>query len=316
MRKRMIDPDIWQDRRFRQLTRNERLLFLGFISSADDEGRLIADPTILKAVIFPSDNDLPPKKICKMRDKICEVFGGNIVLYTARGKESPVASFEDIPSSDASEEEFLFFKNWFRYQKPSHPRPSKLPPPPDDAENVPKTAEDSKNVHGTVLERSRNIPGTLTERSDIGQGRGGEGRSGQVSQGQDRIGKDRPEHAVGVLAGLLNSLSSLELTERLTDELNKITAAGRARWHEENPGAEIGDAEEVRIRSQGITVVEQFWVGNVGKFSTEMFMGARKALKEYPLEAVVAGLIKAAKYQGGKHKSWNYIEACIKETME
>lgn len=55
-RKRMINPSFWTNRKIIRLSMLERLLFIGLISHADDEGRLWNDGLSLKANIFPTDN--------------------------------------------------------------------------------------------------------------------------------------------------------------------------------------------------------------------------------------------------------------------
>lgn len=62
-RKRMIDPGFWNDEKLGTCTRDERLLFMGLISNADDEGRLQGHPSLLRSIIFPYDNDLTPEQV-------------------------------------------------------------------------------------------------------------------------------------------------------------------------------------------------------------------------------------------------------------
>jgi hypothetical protein len=52
----MINPTIWTNRKFIRLTFTQRLLFIGLISQADDEGRLWNDGLALKAAVFPADS--------------------------------------------------------------------------------------------------------------------------------------------------------------------------------------------------------------------------------------------------------------------
>lgn len=54
-RKRMIDPHIWEDPSFNNLSFGGRLLFIGMISNADDEGFLRGDKGSLKRLIFGFD---------------------------------------------------------------------------------------------------------------------------------------------------------------------------------------------------------------------------------------------------------------------
>jgi len=110
-RKRFLTPDIWSDAAFRKLPRNERLLFIGMITLADDEGRLQASPAYLRGSIFPDDRDLTDDDVKQMRDRIVR-RNRNVRLYK-------VARIH-----------YILFKNWSRYQAPSHPTPSRIPPPP------------------------------------------------------------------------------------------------------------------------------------------------------------------------------------------
>lgn len=54
-RKRMIDPSFWDDEKLGECEPVVRLLFMGLISQADDEGRLKGHPSLLRSNIFPYD---------------------------------------------------------------------------------------------------------------------------------------------------------------------------------------------------------------------------------------------------------------------
>lgn len=75
---RSIKPSIWSDQRFTNLTLNARLLCLGMISNADDDGRIIASGASLIGAIFPHD-DLTTRAVEKWRDEISTT--GLIVVY-------------------------------------------------------------------------------------------------------------------------------------------------------------------------------------------------------------------------------------------
>ena len=60
-RKRMIDPQIWVIEDFSKLSFLSRLIWIGLISNADDEGRGKANISYLKSQLFPSDEDLSLK---------------------------------------------------------------------------------------------------------------------------------------------------------------------------------------------------------------------------------------------------------------
>lgn len=109
-RKRMIDPSIWTDVKLGGLSRDERLLFIGCFSNADDEGRTPGNPAFLRSVIFPYD-DLSIEEVRQMRDRVAAVCE-NFTLYSS------------------GEDEYIAFRRWRKHQKPRYPQPSNYPPPP------------------------------------------------------------------------------------------------------------------------------------------------------------------------------------------
>ena len=54
-RRRMIDPGFWTSYHCKRLTLRQRLLFLGLISNADDDGKLKGDGVYIRSVVFPYD---------------------------------------------------------------------------------------------------------------------------------------------------------------------------------------------------------------------------------------------------------------------
>jgi len=107
----MIDPSIWTDVKIGNLTRDERLLFIGCFSNADDEGRLPGNPAFLRSVIFPYD-DLSVEEVRRMRDRVASVCK-NFIVYTV------------------GEDEYIAFRKWREYQSVRYPQPSKYPAPPE-----------------------------------------------------------------------------------------------------------------------------------------------------------------------------------------
>lgn len=105
-RKRMVDPDIWTDNGFIELSWGARLLFLGMISRADDEGRGNASSKSMKAVIFPGD-DVSLSKI--------DGFKAEIMKHTR-------SRFYDVNGQS-----YYQLDKWFAYQQIQHPKPSAIP---------------------------------------------------------------------------------------------------------------------------------------------------------------------------------------------
>lgn len=127
-RQRFIHPDVWSDPTVARLEPAAMLLFIGCFSNADDEGRLLGDPAILKATIFPYQ-PLSVRQIKRLRDSV--VAASSIELYVVEGIE------------------YLAFRKWGEYQKPKYPKPSRFPPPPGTAAGeIPETIPE--NDSGTV----------------------------------------------------------------------------------------------------------------------------------------------------------------------
>jgi len=154
-RRRMIDPDFWNDSRVKRLSPTERLLFIGMISYADDDGRLLADSAFLRSKIFPYD-DFTLEAITSMRDHILET-NPNLQLYQNAG------------------EDYLYLRKWPRYQKPSHPQSSKLPKPPELQESVPEV----------ITEQGQPQDGIIPSQVRLGQSSLGKDRIGQVREAQE-----------------------------------------------------------------------------------------------------------------------------------
>lgn len=108
-RKRMIDPSIWADQKLGQLSRNHRLLFIGLISNADDEGRLVGHPSLLKSFVFPYDDDITAKDVDAWLTDLAT--SGVIQCYTVSG------------------DRYIHVKNFSKWQYIQKPTPSNLPAP-------------------------------------------------------------------------------------------------------------------------------------------------------------------------------------------
>lgn len=112
---RSIKPEIWLSPQLMNLSRDARLLFIGLISQADDEGRGSADPRKLKAVIFPGDEDVAGNRI---RELLAEIEQqGLAVTYDGNGH----GPLYELPS-------------FGKHQVINKAKPSHYPPaPPEDS---------------------------------------------------------------------------------------------------------------------------------------------------------------------------------------
>ena len=106
-RRRMIDPDIWQDEKFAQLNFEGRLLFIGLITQSNDFGKLRGNPKLLKSTLFPYDDD--QLKIEEYLNKLHEL--GIIQIY------------------EVNKEKFIKIKNWEKYQTLTYKGKDNIPEP-------------------------------------------------------------------------------------------------------------------------------------------------------------------------------------------
>jgi DNA replication protein DnaT len=65
---RTIKPTFWGSRPVATLSRDARLLAIGLISFADDDGRFLAAPAAINGFVFPND-DLSTTKVRKWLDE-------------------------------------------------------------------------------------------------------------------------------------------------------------------------------------------------------------------------------------------------------
>jgi hypothetical protein len=65
---RTIKPSFWGSRPVARLSRDARLLAIGLISFADDDGRFLASTATINGYVFPND-DLPNAKVRKWIDE-------------------------------------------------------------------------------------------------------------------------------------------------------------------------------------------------------------------------------------------------------
>lgn len=91
----MISPRIWEDPSFNKLNIGARLLFIGMISNADDEGYIRADIGSLKRLIFGFDNEL--SELPNWIEKLVE--------------------FKNIHFYKKDDEKYAHFLKWNDYQK-------------------------------------------------------------------------------------------------------------------------------------------------------------------------------------------------------
>lgn len=115
--KRIIASNIFEDDFFGQITMLQRLLWIGLFSAcADDQGRLIDNPTVIRSKVFPYD-DIPVADIDAALD-----------LFAAENKL--------IRYKDERGKSYIQLATWWKNQDPQWAMPSKYPAPPDWKDRV------------------------------------------------------------------------------------------------------------------------------------------------------------------------------------
>lgn len=108
MARRMIDTGMWSNENFAALSAMARLLLIGIITLADDQGRCKANPAYLRSQIFPYE-DIPTGDIESWLIQMDS--NDTLQLYTRHGKA------------------YLQLTNWWEYQPLDWARPSEYPAP-------------------------------------------------------------------------------------------------------------------------------------------------------------------------------------------
>lgn len=109
---RSIKPAFFSDERMAELPRDVRLTFLGLISHADDEGRLKGDVRLIKAQIWPLDDDIDLSTIESHLGMLADGAAGRIQRYEVNGRR------------------YIQVRNFARHQYIQKKKASELPAPP------------------------------------------------------------------------------------------------------------------------------------------------------------------------------------------
>jgi hypothetical protein len=131
-RKRMVHPDIWTDSKFLSLKNDEaRLLFIGLMNFANDEGIFQNNIITIKAQVLPLSNT---------KLALIEGYISNMLELKLLEK-----------GQDINGTKLLRYKNWHTYQKINHATPSKYT-------FTKEKKEDSLNTNVEVKEESSKTP--------------------------------------------------------------------------------------------------------------------------------------------------------------
>jgi len=129
---RTLKPEFFRSRSLAGCSREARLTFQGLWCEADDFGRGIADPRILKGAIWPLDDDITWKRVEKLLDELAA--SGHIRLYVSGGE-----LFYDIPS-------------WEEHQAAAYRRGNAIHPEPDEHARHVQSCKEVQGALAVVLE--------------------------------------------------------------------------------------------------------------------------------------------------------------------
>jgi len=204
---RTIKPEIWSSPQIMDLSRDARLLFIGLMTQADDEGRGLTDPRRLRAAIFPGDDDMAADRLVELlqelaTQRLVELYATDdgIGLYALTG--------------------------WRRNQKVDHPRPSSYPPPPGFSPDPPArgTPDGAPREDSRTLANGRESSGKARAGSDRGSDRGSRSGSDRGSGGERAASRQLPS---GLARGAEpeSEVSREKLAESIRQMASRMTPA-------------------------------------------------------------------------------------------
>lgn len=142
MTRRMITSDMWDDDFIGEMTFLERILWIGLITLADDQGRLPNNPVVFRSRIFPYDEEITRQYIENGIIKFEKA--GKVFCYEVNGKK------------------LLQIVNWWKHQSPQWPQESRYPAPDGWTDRIRQHTQDNK-----VNAVNWNHPGGFSACSDV-----------------------------------------------------------------------------------------------------------------------------------------------------
>jgi hypothetical protein len=108
-RKRMIDPSFWVDEKLGTVDPLVRLLFMGLISQADDDGRLNGHPALIRSLIYPYDHQITLNHVEEWLELLAAPERKLIIRY------------------EVDHQKYIWIHNFKKHQTINKPQKSKLP---------------------------------------------------------------------------------------------------------------------------------------------------------------------------------------------
>ena len=158
-RKRTIQPTIWQDPDFGRLSSLSKLIYVGCITQADDEGKLIGHPAVIRSLLFPYGEPSLEEVIGSI-DEIISIMK-NFIYY------------------DIDNQYYIMLKKWRDHQtlredrmvKSIYPNPKKesltTNCQPDDGQMTAEVSKVSKESKEVSMEGLKKLKKELLEKGII-----------------------------------------------------------------------------------------------------------------------------------------------------
>ena len=208
---RSLKPEALQHRKIGRLSDRAFRLWIGMLTQADDEGRLVADTGQLRVLTFGYFQDVGENDVEIALKEVVDT--GIVALYEAVGVR------------------YAIFPSWHDHQLISHPSRSKLPGPPEVSgahRNLPESSGIFRNVpQGSDLIGSDLIgsPMIIADARKSGLRGGWFGFETFWAAYPRRVNRDRAERAWGKLqpdgelqAVMLKAIEAQKLSEGWTKE--------------------------------------------------------------------------------------------------
>lgn len=123
---RSIKPDFFTSETIAQLDMTDRLLFIGLWTHVDDNGVCRDVPALMKAAVFPLDEDVTLMRVAGGLMRLAEL--GLVVRYMVGGKA------------------YLAVSTWSEHQKVQHPGKPRYPEPDQAQEDCVRVSCESHEV--------------------------------------------------------------------------------------------------------------------------------------------------------------------------
>lgn len=197
---RSLKPEFCSSETIASLEYRTRLHFAMLWTYADDAGRGVDNPRLIKAALWPLDDDITPDEIATMQGEL--------------------ESRKLIGRYEVDGRQYFVVTNFGEHQHPSKPQPSKLP---DPSEGVPSSFPDpSGNGSGTVA-------AVVVGEGKVGEEEGADSRnrSGNANGDRDARTAPPPPPPPKQLSSRERAARFNAAVEVLLERLGKIQAAER-----------------------------------------------------------------------------------------